>query len=96
LWNAQTNSLAAEGFLSLTSELVLLVVIACREVEGNKAGYLGSPCNVTGLVRGQMAFFRGNVRINVEERRLDEKLIGTIRQCDDFFDVLVVIATIDR
>jgi len=38
----KTQSLLAERFLSLTSELVLLIVIACREVEGNKAGYPGS------------------------------------------------------
>ena len=43
-----------------------------------------------------MAFFRCNFFINVEERCLDEKLIGTARQCDDSFDVLGVIAGVDH
>jgi hypothetical protein len=65
-------------------------------VARNKASDAGSSCDVTGLARGQMALFRCNFCINVEEWCLDEKLIGTTRQCDDSFDVLVVIADVNH
>src|SRR5262245_18289928 len=43
-----------------------------------------------------MALFCCNLRINVEERCLDEKLIGTARQRDDSVNVLTVIASVDH
>jgi hypothetical protein len=43
-----------------------------------------------------MAFFCCNFCIDVEERCLDEKLIGTRRERDYSFDVLIVIAIVDH
>ena len=34
--------------------------------------------------------------VRVEERSLDEKLVGIPRQCDDFLDVPLIVGEVDR
>jgi hypothetical protein len=39
---------------------------------------------------------RRNAGIHVKERCLDEKLVGIVRQCDDFFDIPIIICDVDH
>jgi hypothetical protein len=43
-----------------------------------------------------MPSFGGDIGVNVEERCLDEELISIPRQCDDFFDILLIVGEIDH
>ena len=43
-----------------------------------------------------MLSLRGNTGIPIEERRLDEELVGIARKRDDFLDVPVMISDVDH
>ena len=42
-----------------------------------------------------MPSFGGDIGVNVKERCLDEELISILRQCNDPFDILLIIGEID-
>ena len=85
------GGLRAEGLLCLASKPVLLLAVAGREVERDKLGNACSPCDITSLTRRKMSPLCGNVRICVEECRLNKKLVGTVRERDDADNVLLMI-----
>ena len=64
-------------------------------MERYDAGDAGPACNRTGLGSGEMAPLRSQGGILVQERRLDEQLVGAPRQLDDFFEVRIVERGVD-
>ena len=85
------TALRAEGLLRLPSKHVLLLAVAGREVERDQSGNACSLCDITSLTRGKMSPLCGNVRIRVEECRLNKKLVGTARERDNPSNVLLMI-----
>src|SRR5262245_12889222 len=85
------TALRAEGLLCLASKPVLLLAVAGREVERDKSGNACPLCDVTSLTRGKMSPLCGNIRICIEECRLNKKLVGTARESDDPANVLLMI-----
>jgi hypothetical protein len=60
-------------------------------VERHESSNPGSLRDVTGLTRSKMPSLCGNVRIRVDECRLNEKLVGAARECDDPINVFFMI-----
>jgi hypothetical protein len=82
----------AEGLLRLASKPALLLAVAGREVERDKSGNTCALCDVASLTRGKMSPLCSNIRICIEESRLNKKLVGTARERDDFANVLLMIS----
>src|SRR5215831_9990924 len=71
--------LTAERLFCLVCQLICPVAVASREVKWNEAGDARPFGNVTGLTRRQMPSFGGDIGVHVEERCLDEQLVGIPR-----------------
>ena|SRR6478672_4711404 len=87
-------TLGPEGLLRLASQPVLLLAVAGREVERDKSGNACSLRDVTSLTCRKMSPLCGNIRICIEECRLNKKLVGTARERDDPVNVLLMIGGI--
>ena len=80
-------ALRAEGLLRLASKPVLLLAVAGREVERDKSGNTCSLCDIASLTRRQMSPLCSNIRICIEESRLNKKLVRSARERDDAADI---------
>src|SRR5262245_33230703 len=70
---------AAKRLFHLVCQLICPIAVASREVEWNEAGDTRSFGDMTRLVRRQMPSFGGDIGVHVEERCLNEELIGIPR-----------------
>src|SRR4030095_12378696 len=71
--------LTAERLFCLACQLIRPVAVASREVEWNESGDARSFGDMTGLARRQTPSFGGDIGVHVEERCLDEELVGIPR-----------------
>src|SRR5262245_61598222 len=87
--------LTAERLFCLVCQLICPVAVASREVKWNEAGDARPFGNVTGLTRRQMPSFGGDIGVHVEERCLEEQLVGIPRYGDHVFDIPIIVGEID-
>ena len=74
--NGPSGQLPGEGLLHLPSQDILAVQVARREMQRDEAADAGATGEASGLPRGEMAAVRAQGGILVQERRLDEELVG--------------------
>src|SRR5215510_2038980 len=92
-WPAASSS--PRGF-DLPSKLILPVDISSREMKRHQPGNAGVLCERARLRGGEMAPFGGKLGVLVQERRLDEELVGAARELGNSCDIRCMESGVDH